>query len=158
MFRDMRRRKQLVSDNECREILRSEKRGVLSVIGDDGYPYGVPIDFYYDEDENTLYLHGAKQGHKIDAIKNCDKVSFTTWNRGSQKDGDWAFYITSVIVMGKAELIDDSDTVFEKAHKLAGKYYPSEEEIEAEWKRDGKNVQMIAVHIQHMTGKLVHEK
>ncbi|MCD8150885.1 MAG: pyridoxamine 5'-phosphate oxidase family protein [Clostridiales bacterium] len=158
MFRDMRRCKQLISDNECREILRSEKRGVLSVIGDDGYPYGVPINFFYDEDENALYFHGARQGHKIDAIKNCGKVSFTTWNRGLQKDGDWAFYITSVIVMGIAELVDDYDVVYEKAHKLADKYYPSKEEIETEWNRDGKNVQLIAVRIQHMAGKLVHEK
>ncbi|MCC8151622.1 MAG: pyridoxamine 5'-phosphate oxidase family protein [Lachnospiraceae bacterium] len=112
MFRDMRRCKQLISDNECREILRSEKRGVLSVIGDDGYPYGVPINFYYDEDENILYFHGAKQGHKIDAIKNCGKVSFTTWNSGLQKDGDWAFYITSVIVMGTAELVDDYNVIY----------------------------------------------
>ncbi|MCD8122783.1 MAG: pyridoxamine 5'-phosphate oxidase family protein [Clostridiales bacterium] len=158
MFRDMRRRKQLVSDNECREILKSEKRGVLSVIGDDGYPYGVPMNFYYDEEENTLYFHGAKQGHKIDAIKKCAKVCFTTWNHGSQKDGDWAFYLTSVIAMGEAELVDDVAVVCEKAHKIADKYYPSKEEIEAEWQKDGNRIQIIAVHIQHMTGKLVHEK
>ncbi len=158
MFRDMRRRKQLVSDNECREILKSEKRGVLSVIGDDGYPYGVPMNFYYDEEENTLYFHGAKQGHKIDAIKRCAKVCFTTWNRGSQKDGDWAFYLTSVIAMGEAELVDDVAVVCEKAHKIADKYFPSKEEIEAEWQKDGNRIQIIAVHIQHMTGKLVHEK
>ncbi|MCD8009233.1 MAG: pyridoxamine 5'-phosphate oxidase family protein [Lachnospiraceae bacterium] len=158
MFRDMRRRKQLVPGNECRAILRSEKRGVLSVIGDDGYPYGVPINFYYDEDENTLYFHCARQGHKIDAIQNCGKVSFTTWNHGSRKEGDWAFYVTSVIVMGKAELVDDPDVIYEKTHKLAEKYYPPDEDIEAEWEKFGKNVQIIAVHIQHMTGKLVHEK
>ncbi len=158
MFRDMRRYKQMVSDDACREILKTEKRGVLSVIGDDGYPYGVPVNFYYDEEENILYFHGAKQGHKIDAIRNCEKVSFTTWNNGLKKDGDWAFYVTSVIAMGEAKLVEDADVIFEKTHKIADKYYPSKKEIEEVWQKSGKNVQIIAMHIRHMTGKLVHEK
>ena len=63
---------------ECRQILKTEKRGVLSVIGDNGYPYGIPINFYYDENDGKIYFHCAKEGHKIDAIKNCDKACFTT--------------------------------------------------------------------------------
>ncbi len=40
MFRDITRKKQKITENECSDILIREKRGVLSVIGDDGYPYG----------------------------------------------------------------------------------------------------------------------
>ena len=54
MFREMRRAKQAVSQERCREILRQEKRGVLSVLGDEGYPYGVPVNFHYDEEKNTI--------------------------------------------------------------------------------------------------------
>ena len=82
MFRPMRRIKQQVSDEECIRILKEEKRAALSVIGGDGYPYTVPIDFYYDESDGRIYLHCAKTGHKIDAIKKCDKVCFTVWNQG----------------------------------------------------------------------------
>lgn len=57
-------------------ILKEQPRGVLSLIGDDGYPYGVPIDYWYSEDDNKLYFHGAGEGHKMDAVKKCDKTSF----------------------------------------------------------------------------------
>lgn len=69
MFRKMRRFKQQISNEECVEILKNEKRGVLSVIGDNGYPYGIPLNHYYDEKTNSIFFHGAKEGHKIDAIK-----------------------------------------------------------------------------------------
>ena len=49
MFREMRRFKQQIPNEECIEILKSEPRGVLSVLGDEGYPYGVPLDHWYSE-------------------------------------------------------------------------------------------------------------
>lgn len=61
MFRTMRRFKQQISDAECIEILKNTKRGVLSLIGDDGYPYGIPIDHWYCEDDGKIYFHGAKE-------------------------------------------------------------------------------------------------
>lgn len=73
MFRKMRRFKQEISLEECIEILTNEKRGVLSVIGDDGYPYGIPINHYYNKNDNCIYFHGAKEGHKIDAIMNLNE-------------------------------------------------------------------------------------
>ena len=76
MFREMRRSKQQLSQEECTEILKQEVRGVLSVLGEDGYPYGMPLDHWYDEKNGKIYFHGAKEGHKIDAIKACDKVSY----------------------------------------------------------------------------------
>jgi len=78
----MRRFKQAVSGEECRKILHEAQRGTFSVIGDNGYPYSIPINFYYDETDNRIYFHGAREGHKVDAIKNCDKVCFTTCNTG----------------------------------------------------------------------------
>ena len=74
MFRPMRRIKQQIPEEECIKILKEEPRGVLSVLGDDGYPYGVPIDHYYDEKTGRIYFHCAKEGHKLDAIRRCDKV------------------------------------------------------------------------------------
>ena len=63
-------------ESPVRKSSKTDRRGVLSVIGDDGYPYGVPINYVYDEKENALYFHGAKEGHKIDAIKKSGKVCF----------------------------------------------------------------------------------
>ena len=100
MFREIVRKKQSLTLDECNEILKNEPRGVLSVIGDDGYPYGVPINYYYCEENGRVYFHSGKSGHKIDAINNCDKVSFCVYNSGYRNEGDWALNIKSVIVFG----------------------------------------------------------
>ena len=158
MFREMRRKKQEISKEECIKILNAEKRGALALIGDDGYPYAIPLDFYYDSQNEKIYFHGAKEGHKIDAIKNNEKVCFTVWNTGTLKEGDWAYYVTSVVVFGKAHLVTDDSVIYEKAKAIGMKYYPSVEEVDAEIARDLSRVQLVEISIDHMTGKLVHEK
>ena len=89
MFRPMRRWKQQLSDEDCIAILKSELRGILSVLGDDGYPYGIPMNHWYCEADGKLYFHGAKTGHKIDAISQCDKVSYCVHDEGYREDGQW---------------------------------------------------------------------
>ena len=69
MFRKMRRFKQQITDEECKQILIEEPRGILSMIGDDGYPYGIPLSHWYCEEEGKIYFHGAKEGHKIEVTK-----------------------------------------------------------------------------------------
>lgn len=159
MFRKMRRFQQQVSAEECKKILKEEKRAAFSVIGEDGYPYTVPINFFYEEAEDKIYFHGAKEGHKIDAIQQCDKVCLTTWNQGFQKSGCWEWNVTSVIVFGRAKPVTDAAVVENSLRKLAAKYYPTAEEIEAEMRSPAINhVQVFAIEIESMTGKLVNEK
>mgnify|MGYP003878422553 FL=1 len=154
----MRRFKQAVSGEECRKILHEAQRGTFSVIGDNGYPYSIPINFYYDETDNRIYFHGAREGHKVDAIKNCDKVCFTTWNTGYRNEGQWWWNVTSVVVFGRAKIIEDREKIEEKARKLAIKYFPTMEEVEKELADSLDRVQIFAIDIEHMTGKLVKEK
>lgn len=158
MFREMRRIKQQVSSEECVRILDSERRGVLSVLGDDGYPYAIPVNFYYSAEDGKIWIHGAKEGHKIDAIRKCDKVCFTVWDQGYLKEGDWAYWVTCVTILGRAELVEDSELCCQRLWKLGAKYFPSEEDVGDTMKRSFDRVQMIAVTPEHMTGKLVHEK
>jgi nitroimidazol reductase NimA-like FMN-containing flavoprotein (pyridoxamine 5'-phosphate oxidase superfamily) len=158
MFREMRRFKQAVSEEECKRMLTEERRGAFSVIGDNGYPYTLPINFYYDEKDNRIYFHGAREGHKVDAIKNCDKVCFTTWNQGFKKEGNWEWNATSVIVFGRAKLVEDREVIEDRVRKLATKYYPTKEEVEKEFALAIDRVQLFAIDIEHMTGKLVNEK
>ena len=129
MFRKIRRVKNEISVEAAKELLRNNKRGALAVNGDNGYPYAIPIDFYYDEDENRIYFHSARRGHKIDSIKADDKVCFTTWDDGYLVEGDWAYHVSSCVVFGKAGIVEDPEIAREKAVKFARKYYPTEEEI-----------------------------
>lgn len=79
MFRQMRRIRQELPLDEAKKLLIKNKRGVLSLNGEDGYPYSLPINYFYDEKENKLYFHGAKTGYKVDCIKNNNKASFVTY-------------------------------------------------------------------------------
>lgn len=159
MFRKMRRFKQQVTETECKKILTEEKRAAFSVIGENGYPYTIPINFYYDENDNCLYFHGAKEGHKIDAIKKCDKVCFTTWDQGFKIDDNWEWNVTSVVVFGKVRFVNDKTIIEDRLRKMAAKYYPNKEEVETEMTSPAFNhVQIFAIDIEHMTGKLVNEK
>lgn len=92
MFRPMRRWKQQLSDEDCIAILKNEPRGILSVLGDDGYPYGIPMNHWYCEADGKLYFHGAKTGHKIDAISQCDKVSYCVHDEGYREESVAAAY------------------------------------------------------------------
>ena len=157
MFRKMRRFKQQISDSECKEILVNEKRGVLSMLGDDGYPYGIPLNHYYDENANALYFHGAKEGHKIDAIKKCNKVSYCVYEKGTKKEGHWSLNVRSVICFGKISFVEDLDECIEIGKKIWWKFNQDEKELEEEIKNSSSRVLCLKIEIEHMTGKMVNE-
>ena len=157
MFRKMRRSPQALSSEEIADLLKKETRGVLSVQGDDGYPYGVPINHYYDEETNKLYFHGANFGHRVDAIKRDPKVSYCVFGQDYQKEGDWAKYVKSVIIFGKAELIEDIDEVIKWSVKLGHKFPCTEEYIRTEVEKDAKRTLCFSSEIENINGKLVHE-
>ncbi len=157
MFRKMRRFKQEISREECIEVLNSQPRGVLAVLGADDYPYTVPIDFIYDGQTNTICFHGAREGHKIDAIKKHDKASFCVYDEGYKKEGDWALNIKSVVVFGRMKFVTDYDRAMEICRRLCYKFTDDEQYIEGEIAKDGPRVQCLELHIEHMTGKLVNE-
>lgn len=158
MFREMRRFKQQITTEECKKVLKEEKRAAFSVIGDEGYPYTIPINFYYDEADNIIYFHGAKEGHKADAVNRCDKVCLTVWNQGFKKEGHWEWNPTSVVVFGKVNPVTENNIFEDRLRKLAAKYYPTTDEIEEEMERSASRTQLFAIKIEHMTGKLVNEK
>ena len=136
-FRPLRRKSRAISDDEARELLLNEKRGVLAVNGDNGYPFAIPLDYLYEPTENRIYFHGARQGHKVDALTKSDKVCFTVFGGDFHKD---------------------PTLTLEKIRALALRYYPSAEEVEAEIARDIRGAQLYVIEIEHLTGKQIKEK
>ena len=157
MFRKMRRFKQQISKAECIDVLKSTPRGVLSLLGDDGYPYGVPLDHLYCEEDDRIYFHCAKNGHKIDAITSCDKASYCTYDTGYRKEGEWALNIKSVIIFGRIRLVDDEEKARKICTALVKKFTDDEEYLEKELKNALARVQCLELIAEHMTGKLVNE-
>ena len=155
MFRELTRKKHQLSKEECREVLKKELRGVLAVNGDDGYPYALPINFYFDEAESKLYFHSGKMGHKLDAITKSDKVSFCVYDKGYHKDGHWSLNIRSVIVFGRARIVENwSDELMVKFCK---RFTNDIEYIDGEIKSFRANTLLLSLQIEQMTGKLVNE-
>lgn len=157
MFRDMLRFKQALPQEECIELLKKEPRGVLSVLGDGDYPYGMPINHFYCEEDGKLYFHGGKRGHKIDAIKRHDKASFCVYDEGFRKEGEWALNIRSVIVFGRVEIVEDHDWAMEISRRLSHKFTQDEAYIAHEIEHSGPGTLVFCLTPEHMTGKLVNE-
>ena len=157
MFREMLRRKQQLTQEECIEILKHELRGVLSVLGDDGYPYGMPLNHYYCEEDGKLYFHGGKLGHKIDALRQNNKASFCVYDQGVRQEGEWFLRIRSVIVFGTVDFITDPEKIAEFSRRLSHKFTQDEQYIEDEIRHSGPRTLLLALTIAHMTGKLVKE-
>lgn len=156
MFRTMRRFKQQISTEACEKILREEPRGVLSMYGEDGYPYGIPVNFIYDG--GKLYFHCAKEGHKIDALKKDSRVSFCVYDKGYLKEGKFGLNISSVVIFGHISFVEDREIVIRVTRALGLKYLP-EDRVEKEVKKYAETgrLQILELTIDHMTGKLVNE-
>lgn len=157
MFRKMRRFKQQISKEECVAVLKAETRGVLSVAGDDGYPYGIPMNHYYCEADGRLYFHGAKEGHKLDALSRCNKVCYTVFDKGYRKEGEWSLNVKSVVIFGTVEKVTDEEQAKWICTQLCRKFTDDEEYLQHELQTALPRVCCLALTPEHMTGKLVNE-
>lgn len=144
-IRAMRRKRQLLSGAESIEILNQATSGVLSLIGDEGYPYGVPISYvYYD---GKLFFHSALAGHKIDAIR-------TVIAADDVKPKEFTTYFRSVICFGKVHIIEEDDEKMRTLRLLSERYCPNDEEgLKEEIRKSFSHMCMICFEIEHMTGK-----
>ena len=157
MFRPMRRFKQQLAREDCLELLQREKRGVLSLIGDEGYPYGVPRDFWYNPQDGCLYFHCAPEGHKIDAMNRCDKVSFCVCSQGEPIEGDWALKFRSVIVFGRLSRVEDPEKIRQALTALAEKFTDDQAYIQKEIQTYAHRVQCLVLRPEQITGKQIRE-
>ena len=158
MFRSIRKKANEISTDAAKELLRCSRRGILAVNGDNGYPYAIPINYLYDEDRQRIIFHGAKAGHKADALKACDKICFTVCGDETVKEEAWAPYVKSAIVFGRCHLIEDGETAMEALKRFAMKYYPGEDMVDAEIAAAGRAARMYQIEIEHISGKEVQEK
>ena len=160
MFREMRRIKQQISREECAEILQRATSGVLGLHGDDGYPYTVPVSFVYQEGGTglgTIGFHCAKTGHKIDAIRRNNKVSFTVIDRDEVMPRERTTKYCSVIAFGHARILEDEEEMRRAANAVGAKYSKGFEDLYMQETedtiREGR-LCCVEITIDHMTGKI----
>ena len=157
MFPEMKRVRQKLSEEECIQILKQEKRGVLSVLGEDDYPYGVPLNHWYCEADGKLYFHGGRLGHKIDAMRRHDKVSFCVYDQGFRREGEWALNFRSVVVFGRVEFIEDPERVIDISRQISYKFTSDEDYIAEEIRGHAAGTLCFALTPEHISGKRVNE-
>lgn len=132
MFRELLRINKKLSMEECIHVLKTEKRGVLSVNGDNDYPYGMPMNHWYNEEDGKIYFHCGNIGHRLDALKKDNKVSFCVYDEGYHNPGQWALHVKSVIVFGRVEIVDELERIVDITTKLSHKFTQDDEYIKAE--------------------------
>jgi uncharacterized protein len=152
MFREMRRKKQLLSNAEAVKILKAHTSGVLAVSGDDDYPYTVPLSYAYKD--NRLFFHCAKAGHKLDGIARNDKVTFCVIDKDEVIQRTFTTHFRSVVVFGRARILTEDSERKVALECLVEKYSPNfvqegQAEIECDWNR----VCLVEVDIEYLTGK-----
>ncbi len=157
MFRKMRRFKQELTKEECIQILKKQNRAVLSLLGDDDYPYGIPINFWYDEKTGNFYFHCAKSGHKIDAMEKCDKVSICVLQDDGKNEGEWFNRVKSVIAFGRLHKVTDEKQIMTILEKLTEEFPTPKGYLQMEIEKNLNAVQCLELVTEHLSGKSVKE-
>ena len=157
MFRELLRKNKELPTAECIDLLKNETRGVLSVLGDGDYPYGMPMNHWYNEEDGCIYFHCGKVGHRLEALKKHDKVSFCTYDSGYRNPGEWALNVKSVIVFGRVEIIDDRSQITEITTKLSHKFTQDEAYIQEEIRQHSSRTLLLKLTPEHICGKRVTE-
>ena len=158
MFRPIRKKKNDIGAEAAEQLLLNCRRGVLAMYGMEGYPYAVPINFVYDEAAQKIYFHGARAGHKVEALRACNKVCFTVYGSETVREESWAPFVQSTVVFGRCRPMENGPEAMARLKQFAMKYYPEEQLADEEIARAGKAAQMFEIEIEHLSGKEVQER
>lgn len=151
-FREMRRKRQQLAEEESIAILQKATAGTLALLGDDDYPYAVPISYVYHD--RKLYFHSALAGHKVDAIRKCDRASFCVIDQDAVQPQKYTTFYRSVIAFGRIHIIENAQEKLETARMLGNRYNPNQEEaLQKEIENGLSRMLMIRFDIEHLTGK-----
>ena len=151
-FRAMRRKRQQLSEEESVAILKKATAGTLALLGDNDYPYAVPLSYVYQE--GRIYFHSALSGHKVDAIRKCDKASFCVIEKDDVQPEKYTTFFRSVIAFGRIHIIEDEHEKLETARMLGNRYNPNHDEaLQKEIEGGLSRMLMIRFDIEHLTGK-----
>ena len=157
MFREMRRKRQQMPESEAVAILERGSHGVLAVLGDGGYPYAVPISYVYED--GKIYMHCAKSGHKLDAVRACEKASFCVVDQDEVVQAEFTSHYRSAIAFGRIREITDDAEKRRMVSLLARKYCPDlpQAEHDKAMERDWAPLNMLELTIEHLTANQAKE-
>lgn len=151
-FREMRRRRQQLSTEEAVAILQKSTAGTLALLGDNDYPYAVPLSYVYQD--GRIYFHSALAGHKVDAVRKNEKASFCVIEQDDVQPKKYTTFYRSVIAFGRVRVVDDEAEKMRMARMLGNRYNPNDDvALSRELESGLSRMLMIRLDIEHLTGK-----
>jgi hypothetical protein len=157
--RPMRRKERLLCSEDSLKLLQAARYGVMACASPDGQPYGVPLSFVFKE--GKIYIHCAKEGHKIDNIRVNNKVSFTCVSEVQPvyDKNNFTTYFESVIVFGHVREIQDPNERYAAMYDLCFKYLPDYmASFDEAMQRSGSRTSVYAIIPESITGKAKREE
>lgn len=151
-FREMRKKERQMTNEQILEVIQSENYGVLSVAGDGGYPYGVPINYGWSEGRFYIH-HTVAESHLSDALRQDPKVCFTITARHEMDAAILSTHFASVVVFGTARLVTDTEEKVDALRRMMEHLAPDRVEAALEHCKTDTNYLMIEITPEHMTGK-----
>lgn len=154
-FNPIRRQDRKLDEERMRELLDTSEYGYLSLgTSQNGYAYGLPINFVYDKASDTLYFHCAPEGHKLDNMQQNNRVSFCVVGKTKPISEKFTTLYESTIVFGQAD-IHLSDEEKKKALRLlVNKYSPNHSELgEVYMEKSFHRTYAFKITIEHISGK-----
>ena len=151
-FREMRRKRQQLTNADSIAVLQKATSGTLALLGDNDYPYAVPISYVYDN--GKLYFHSAMAGHKVDAIRRCNKASFCVIEQDNVRPEKYTTYFRSVIAFGRIEIVEDEAEKRTIMHLMGNRFNPNHDDaLQKELESGLAHMLAIRMDIEHLTGK-----
>ena len=144
------RRERLLPEDEARKIIKAGQYGVMSVISPDGAPYGVPLNYYYDEEKNALFFHCATEGRKLECISANSQVSFTVVTKAEINEPRLTTYYESAMAVGIATLVTDDEAKLKYLRGLCHVLTPS---ASADSCKSLSHVAVVRISIESVSGK-----
>lgn len=154
-WRQIRRRERALGAEEAEAILKEGKYGILSTFGQDGFPYGVPVNYFYRN--GHIYFHCAAEGHKMDNLASCPKVSFTVVKSDAIDGPHITTYYESAIAFGVALVVRDEEKKRKLLVELTTALAPGDQEARLAAERCAAGpldrVEVVDIAVEHISGK-----
>lgn len=160
-FRPMRRAQRGMDEAGTWALLAGTSYGILSLLGDGGYPYGVPLNHVVVE--GALYFHAAQAGHKLDALRACPKCCFTVVAGPLDEDitqipPDSLGWHESAVLFGQLEEVKAGEEVMAVLKALCQRYTPVRLGDEGYFQRYLDKVAILKMRVEHISGKRLEVK
>ena len=151
----MRRQDRQLNEETIIEILKVGKYAVISLC-QDNQPYIVSLSYGYDEKNDALYFHCAKEGQKIDFLSANSKVAATVVEDLGYIQNECAHVFRSVVMFGELTFVNELEDMKHGMEVLLNHLEENPSIVKGNHLKDDSayaKISMLKLKIEHKTGK-----